>query len=901
MSDSDVSYFESSGEEDGPGQRSDLTNFPRPFVSWSDVPFPELESNAQSILAVLTGTDVPNAPGGHPLDAAGRVDQGGQPGRPAEDRPTDSGGLESVDLTGLTHKQLVALRNQSLQQSIQHQTHLRQFVKHNFAQTIQTIDTVSKVAAGVRELSMDVGDAEANTSGAKSAYQALASSIVALDADTEEAFRGYVQRVSMSENLNTVVQLFGANDDLIILPSRIRGRAEEGDWEGFVKVCERAAAALREAVQDARGVGQLSSSSSSSSQTSQIWVKLEEEVMKAAEGGVAMLLGRMLRGNDTTLRSVPLAIHHAAEAACYVERLKRVQGLNLSNIRDMDVLNAFVESQVAGAIGSLRASVDTGKTTTANGTNSSSDEIGQIQLAADISRATVAWCREYWEMCERLDGMRKRDAGNAPFVELLVASESREETNTPRRVFSGYSAMLEACVSRGIQDACYGSDPGGISELREGHPIRSSTVLLDGLRRIVRAGERAMAVLNEVWGPWCTDEDQAGARHAQYSRRSRGLSRRSAGLESAPSVSMLIPLTPQIRDLFSHVIECVFHVLGDYMRTRIAPNVFSLRERNRSDQAAAAIGLPNAIRINLGFVPRANIALLRTAIDEAMCCTAVLGKQARLLQVPIQFKANAYLKAVADACSASIVKYIDVLPLSASVPLADAPVGLADSVGHDVDREREQNAEHVDEFILLGACQTLESIKTAVLPEIVTVHSAVLHLGNATSTENSDAFKWCCTHLEDGQEVLMKRWVEIKLQKLEPIMSVVLGSSATDDPRSVPCSAENCSTGGPHPAIRELMIILKGYDADISLMMPSLRDEVMGDIYLAVAEGWVGAENARGLQAWVDAKAMKTWMVSQLGSDDTEIEALLSGVMETIEADLHLDPVASGELVNLKR
>jgi hypothetical protein len=267
-----------------------------------------------------------------------------------------------------------------------------------------------------------------------------------------------------------------------------------------------------------------------------------------------------------------------------------------------------------------------------------------------------------------------------------------------------------------------------------------------------------------------------------------------------------------------------------------------------------------------------------------------LVKHARLIHAPIGFKANAFLKAASAACSAFIVQYVVNLP-------------LASTTG---DRE---GANHVDEFILLAACKTLETIKTSLLPEIVTAHSSVLHLANATATENSDAFKWCCTQLEDGQESLMKRWVEIKLQKLEPVMNTILDVSIiSPEVEDLPAAGEggdevhrgSAAPGDdtvldrrdghqPQAAVLELIAILEAYDADMIAMTPLLRDEVIGEMYLAVVEGLrdmvtsdgfaaAGTKKARR-QTLADAKAIETWLVAQLGRDDADAVMMCQDVI----------------------
>ena len=465
---------------------------------------------------------------------------------------------------------------------------------------------------------------------------------------------------------------------------------------------------------------------------------------------------------------------------------------------------------------------------------------------------------------------------------VLTARRSKESSNYSK----GLVLALSIC-----EDAVVTVD--GISA-----NVGPQQQVLEGLRGIVRAGMRVVGALNAVWGEWCasTEEDFRTPHPGAKSNGAKSQTRRgllALPLSSAPSSASAhwlpppVSLTPQVRDLFAHVIDEILHVLEDTLRTRIAPSAFLLvgeRDTGRGDAAPkGAIGggmmeAPTGIHINAGFLPRSNVVLLRTAIDEVMRCAASLGKHACLLHVPVEFKANAYLKAVSEACASSIVRYV--------YSVLEAGGGKSGGPGdHDGDhelRERERADACVDEFILLMACQMLESMKTTLLPGIITAHSSVLQLGDATASENSDAFKSCCAHLEDGQEALLKRWVEIKLQKLEPTMDVLLNHGLGSS------SLSSGTEGKPSPAVRELMIILNAYDADISLTMPSLRDEVMGDIFLAVVDGWgnlVASEGASATrQARVDAESLKAWMIARLGSDDSEFETLLDGVTEAIEA-----------------
>lgn len=83
------------------------------------------------------------------------------------------------------------------------------------------------------------------------------------------------------------------------------------------------------------------------------------------------------------------------------------------------------------------------------------------------------------------------------------------------------------------------------------------------------------------------------------------------------------------------------------------------------------------------------------------------------------------------------------------------------------------DGDEVDEIILLHAWKVLENIKTSTLPLLVTTWDSLLQI-SSTSDENTEAFKWCCANIEDSQEHLVKSWVEIKLEKLEPKMASLL-------------------------------------------------------------------------------------------------------------------------------
>ena len=169
-------------------------------------------------------------------------------------------------LEHLTYKELVALRAEYEQQSLQYQTHMREFVKGHFGETVRAIDTVRDVAKGVRALAgVDGSEGERARRGEEtttsssppqpsslsslSSFGALAAKLTAIDLDAEAAFRSHLQRVKLSETLTQTLAVFdnhgNTDDNLILLPGRIRGWVREGDWEGFVRGCGRGVGALR--------------------------------------------------------------------------------------------------------------------------------------------------------------------------------------------------------------------------------------------------------------------------------------------------------------------------------------------------------------------------------------------------------------------------------------------------------------------------------------------------------------------------------------------------------------------------------------------------------------------------------------------------------------------------------
>jgi hypothetical protein len=276
-----------------------------------------------------------------------------------------------------------------------------------------------------------------------------------------------------------------------------------------------------------------------------------------------------------------------------------------------------------------------------------------------------------------------------------------------------------------------------------------------------------------------------------------------------------------------------------------------------------------------GFIPQKNAIHLHESIDEYLSCISKISKHAARIKVKVpvaSYPVNSLLKLVSEVCSASILK------LASRKPVLS------------------MDGEEVDEYILFIAWNTLEEIKTCVLPQLVTKWSFLLNSGGTTPKENAQAFKWCCRQIEESQEYLIRSWVEIKLEKLEPAMETLLTmEEAERGHEHEEALVELCMA---KPCLWELLTALKCYDADLQLSIPVLREEVTGELYLAIVEGiqnlflsdhYRNSDLQSKAQLWLDLSVFQSWLNNIEKSEnrtDMESRTLAQTVLSQIEENV---------------
>lgn len=273
-----------------------------------------------------------------------------------------------------------------------------------------------------------------------------------------------------------------------------------------------------------------------------------------------------------------------------------------------------------------------------------------------------------------------------------------------------------------------------------------------------------------------------------------------------------------------------------------------------------------------GFLPRQNIASLHQIIDESLFCISKIGKHTSRIKVRVpepSHPINSILKIASEITSSSISK------LSSRKPVLSL------------------NGEEVDEYVLLLAWNTLEGIKTNVLPQVATNWSFLLNSGGVTPKENAAAFKWCCCQIEESQEYLIRSWVEIKLEKLEPVMESLL--TIEEPKRAQEHEHELLELCMAKPCIWEIFTALESYDADIQHTIPVLREEVTGEMYLAVVEGiqnlvqsehFLNSTLQSKAQLWLDLAAFQSYLIdveTKEKRSDMEGTALAQTILSRVE------------------
>ncbi|KAI8100821.1 hypothetical protein M9434_005206 [Picochlorum sp. BPE23] len=770
MSDSDISLFtDSENENDAElrvSSRVGLRNVP---TAWNDVDLDELERSARGISSCLqTNGGLSN----HELsqdDIRATEHEGSLLFKEFEGQNPHAFIRERFQNADV--KDLVAARETLSKESMSHSKQLKKFVKDNFESCISNMDTIGEVAMRLHAASLEGGEGAHGATPAK-----VAEELHHVESVAEKSFSGLIKRYKLGQNLDSVLQLLGKYDSLVILPSMVRECIDSKDFEGVISLYQRA-------------MNLVEMESGTTEEVHTIWNRLQTEVHKAMEAAVRTL--HMIMHNPKLL------LEESFEAACYLEKLKK---LGVPAAADMDTMQEFTDFQVNEIISEMRTihkeaqSLDmkrdssTGErkhshTWTAEKTHISTSRLCIQNLTVEF----YEWCHEFWDLF-------KPSRNIEPFNCLWSLGQEHRGTAL-ERVFSAYSELVESCMV----EICETND-------------------------IVHESNAVIEFLTDC----CFELDE--------------------------DIGRII--NPYYRDLVEHICQQVILALVAHLKTH-AQKVFVIEDSCMD-----------------GFLPHQNIAWLHMVINEAMECVSRLSKRAMAIKVkvpPDSYPLHTLLKSCAETCADSVTR------LAARKPVLSI------------------SGKEVDEFVLLVAWNTLEAVKISVLPRIVQTWSSLLNSA-ATPKENSQAFSWCCSKLEEAQEFVMKSWVEIKLEKLEPIMVDVLDVESRNVANTVDIST-------PKPCIRELCSILEAYDADIQIMVPVLQEEVMGEIHLAVIEGILNlmasdifktAAMQGVCQLWLDLSALHDWLIQHENEDDrmdrkgsvTLAESLLAEIEEHVRKQL---------------
>lgn len=375
--------------------------------------------------------------------------------------------------------------------------------------------------------------------------------------------------------------------------------------------------------------------------------------------------------------------------------------------------------------------------------------------------------------------------------------------------------------------------------------------------------------------------DKTGAKKTAIER---GFSAYSALIESC--ISSICSSHSDIKDseeIIQFLIDTYLE-LEDDMSTVLLPLckdlvIHSCQQIILALESHLKINAQNVLLVNgncmNGFIPRSNAINIHQHIEESLNCVSKISKHAARIKVKVpvsSYPMNSILKLASEVCSSSILK------LASRKPVLS------------------MDGEEVDEYILLFAWNTLEEIKTRVLPQVVTKWSFLLNSGGTTPKENAQAFTWCCHQIEESQEYLIRSWVEIKLEKLEPAMETLLTMDETGRGQEHEQTlVELCMA---KPCLWELLIGLKCFDAEIQLTIPILREEVIGEMYLAIIEGiqnlvlsdhYSKSDLQSKAQLWLDLAFFQSWLINiEKNENLTDMESitLAQTVLSQIEENV---------------
>lgn len=158
--------------------------------------------------------------------------------------------------------ELVAVREDLMNESLNHRDHLKRFVKENFQSCINNMDTIREVSMRLQAATLEGGAGAHGATPAKVLEELRMTDLMAQD-----SFSGLIKRFSLSQNLDSVLQLLGKYDSLVILPSMVRSSIEERDFESVVMLYQKAMSLVHK---DSVMNGDIQT----------IWKKLQSEVFK---------------------------------------------------------------------------------------------------------------------------------------------------------------------------------------------------------------------------------------------------------------------------------------------------------------------------------------------------------------------------------------------------------------------------------------------------------------------------------------------------------------------------------------------------------------------------------------------------------------------------------------------